>query len=101
MLIGLRPINEASISAAVAFNSGCLAGRALIDAELTPYAGDHRIDIAGPDVQLSPRQTVNLGMVLHELATNAAKYGALTQPGGAVSIEWTLSNGSDLMLQWR
>ena len=78
--------------------------RALIEAELIPYTGDHSIEVAGPEVQLSPRQTLNLGMVLHELATNAAKYGSLTQSSGCISITWNVvprTNGSELALRWK
>lgn len=46
-------------------------------------------DLDGPPVPLSVRQAQNLAMAVHELATNAAKYGALSQPGGAVRVAWS------------
>lgn len=59
---------------------------------LEPFdAGDaKRVEAAGPPVRLSPRQALALSMAIHELATNAAKYGALSQPRGRVRIEWSL-----------
>jgi two-component sensor histidine kinase len=64
--------------------------RAVIEAELRPYAmdKDRIVSIGGPDVELAPNDTLSLGLAVHELATNAAKYGALSQPGGNVSVQW-------------
>ncbi|SFG47371.1 sensor histidine kinase [Methylobacterium gossipiicola] len=56
-------------------------------AEIDP----HRFRIAGPDARLHPKVAVTLSMALHELMTNAAKYGALSVPEGHVSITWTLA----------
>jgi PAS domain S-box-containing protein len=58
---------------------------------------------SGPPVWLSPSMALSLSMVLHELATNAVKYGALSVPGGKVRIEWTVTPGPDgarLTLTW-
>ena len=76
--------------------------RELAEAELKPYA--KRAEILGEDVTLSPKATLSLGLVLHELATNAAKHGALSAPGGQVSVAWEVLNGADarsLRLVWR
>jgi PAS domain S-box-containing protein len=64
--------------------------RRLAEEELRPYGlGDgDRIILAGPALSLSPAQAQGLGMALHELATNAAKYGALSQASGSVGISW-------------
>jgi len=63
--------------------------REIFDFELEAFAARDRIafDYAR-DVQLSPKATVALGMAIHELATNALKYGALSVPGGAVRVAW-------------
>ena len=74
--------------------------RELLRQELSPYA-PAQVRLAGEDVQLGPRQTLRLGMVFHELATNAAKYGALSHPDGCVEITWNrVENGSSLRLTW-
>nr|WP_318272628.1 sensor histidine kinase [Paracoccus saliphilus] len=64
----------------------------LITRIMEPYRnGTSRIKIAGgPQVYLSPPQTMSLGMMMHEMATNALKYGALSVPDGQVSIAWTI-----------
>ncbi|MFC7543941.1 hypothetical protein ACFQU2_37045 [Siccirubricoccus deserti] len=49
-----------------------------------------RVAADGPPVRLAPNTTVTLNLALHELATNAAKYGALSAPGGRVEVAWTL-----------
>ncbi|MFO1131439.1 MAG: PAS domain S-box protein [Hyphomicrobiales bacterium] len=61
---------------------------------------DGRFRLKGPDVVLSAEVATQLGLVLHELATNAAKYGSLSVPDGHVDIVWTASR-SKLSLMWR
>jgi PAS domain S-box-containing protein len=76
----------------------------LVRRELAPYATRGNTDVSGPEVILRAEAGQALGMVLHELATNAAKYGALSTQNGRVSIAWQkLLNGhprSRLILQW-
>jgi len=61
-----------------------------------------RIRIRGPDTRLAPQIAVGLSMALHELATNAAKYGALSVPGGHVWLAWRLTaDGAAVALRWR
>src|SRR5215203_1389721 len=71
----------------------------LLRTELKPH-GDERFAIAGDDVLLPPRIVLPLGMVFHELATNAAKHGALSAPGGRVCVAWTVERRF-LRLEWR
>jgi two-component sensor histidine kinase len=65
--------------------------------------GSSRFAISGPHVRLSPRVVMSLAMALHELCTNAAKYGALSNATGRVLVHWSLTgaNGSArLRLRW-
>ncbi|HEX8578082.1 MAG TPA: sensor histidine kinase, partial [Allosphingosinicella sp.] len=61
---------------------------------------ERRVEISGPDVTLGPKAAVSLVMALHELSTNASKYGALSVPSGRVTVAWTL-DGDRLRLEWR
>jgi two-component sensor histidine kinase/integral membrane sensor domain MASE1 len=78
---------------------------ALVRNQLAPYATDANMTIAGTDITLGASATQALAMVLHELVTNAVKYGALSIPGGRVSVSWEREvNGSraaNLILVWR
>ena len=58
--------------------------------ELAPYEPS-RVAIAGPDVRLPSRLATTMALVLHELATNAAKHGALSRPGGTVMLRWSMA----------
>jgi two-component sensor histidine kinase len=49
-----------------------------------------RIDLDGPNVVLGPRGALSMGLVMHELGTNAMKYGALSQPEGIITIRWVI-----------
>jgi PAS domain S-box-containing protein len=76
----------------------------LVRDQLAPYASQANVKIAGPNIVLSATATQALAMVLHELATNAAKYGALST-SGAVSVTWQkpVAEGSvtTLTVIWR
>jgi two-component system CheB/CheR fusion protein len=74
----------------------------LVRTELSPF-GPERLAIDGPDISLKPKLALSLGMVLHELATNAGKYGALSAPTGQVSIHWSRiagNPGDELDFRW-
>src|SRR5262249_62125201 len=60
----------------------------LVRNQLSPYVTMANTTIGGPDVKLTPTTTQALAMALHELVTNAAKYGALSNPNGHVSVNW-------------
>lgn len=63
-------------------------------------AGRPQIAIDGPRHELNPAQALSLTLALHELATNARKYGALSVPAGTVSIGWRLTDTGTVALQW-
>lgn len=67
-------------------------------------AKEDRFAVAGPQISLSPKAAEVLTLAVHELATNAAKYGALLQPGGRIAVDWQLERRDDrdwLALEWR
>lgn len=72
--------------------------------EVQPYGGADRIRCRGPeDIVLSPKQAVDMGLVVHELATNAAKYGAWSNDTGRVEITWERIRAPEpaVRLVWR
>ena len=71
----------------------------LLRLELAPFGLD-QISLSGPDVRLKPQQGLTMWMVIHELATNAAKYGGLSQPSGHLQVDWTLDN-RNFRLHWQ
>lgn len=73
----------------------------LVQASLAPYENDGtEVTLSGPPVGLSPDATLGVGLILHELVTNAAKYGSLSVPGGAVDVMWEAREDS-IRLRWR
>jgi two-component sensor histidine kinase len=73
----------------------------LILAQLMPFVEDDaRIQAAGPTIFLRAQAAQSLGIILHELATNASKYGALSIPAGKITIRWDLAPTS-VHLSWR
>lgn len=86
-----------------------LSGKTAVDFEqmlrmaLSRVSEDRRIVSAGPQLQLSSRQMMPLSMILHELVTNALKYGALSNADGSVRVAWTteeIGDGRSLCLDW-
>ncbi|HEY1072886.1 MHYT domain-containing protein [Brevundimonas sp.] len=77
--------------------------RDLVQQEFRPFAED-QLRMTGPDVTLEAEQSLSMGLILHELVTNAAKYGALSRPeetGGRVDIRWTEPDEDGLVtLDW-
>ncbi len=81
---------------------GPAALRGLIETEAAAYlAGDaHRVGAEGPDIVLNPQAFSTLALVFHELMTNSAKYGALSD-SGRVAVEWRLNADGSLMIDWQ
>jgi PAS domain S-box-containing protein len=77
---------------------GASLERVVTDA--TEHLAGGRFDVAGEPLRLAPRAALALAMALHELGTNAAKYGALSVEDGRVSIAWSV-DGDRLRLEWR
>ena len=76
--------------------------RAVIAAELAPYSQDRDLAVAmrGPHVELAPNDALSLGLAIHELATNASKYGSLSVPGGRVEIVWEKLTDKLARIEW-
>lgn len=76
--------------------------RAVVAAELAPHVNDSGQDfvIAGPEVELAPNDALTLGLAIHELATNASKFGALSEPQGCVSVTWELEGKDIVRMDW-
>jgi PAS domain S-box-containing protein len=74
----------------------------LVEQELSPYSrdGDSRTQIDGPTIMLKPDPAQAIAVALHELATNAAKYGALSATTGQVRVEWFRAGNGRLVLRW-
>ena len=75
----------------------------LIVQQLEPYTRDRAdaVRIGGPRLLVNPKQALTLSLVMHELAANAAKYGALSVPHGRVEIGWQIGPERSLRLSWQ
>jgi len=75
---------------------------AIATQELAPYSEVHweRVLIDGPQILLEPGVAQAIAVMLHELATNAAKYGALSQPDGQICLKWSHAADDQLRLLW-
>ncbi len=71
----------------------------LVAEEFAPYRSGNKIELKGPNVSLSPATAQGIALALHELATNAAKHGALSSLKGRVSLTWQLQSDT-LTLHW-
>lgn len=76
--------------------------RALLDAEAAAFLGGsaERVVVKGPRILLNPQAYSSMALVFHELVTNSAKYGALSD-NGQVTVEWHLDADGDLQISWR
>ncbi|MEO0463123.1 MAG: CHASE domain-containing protein [Pseudomonadota bacterium] len=77
--------------------------RSVIEAELQHFhsARDHNLTLDGPSVELAPNDALSFGLAIHELATNAAKYGAFSTPEGRVSVSWVLLEDDMAEVEWQ
>jgi len=81
--------------------------RKLIEAQLAPFIGTDsmRFEMVGPPVTMAAATIQTLGLALHELATNASKYGALSAPGGKVIVSWVFEESGGVpdsfRMEWR
>ena len=78
--------------------------REIVEAAIRPFvkSPDERVGIAGPDFMLRPQTAVSFAMVVHELATNAVKYGALRSVGGHLKVDWYFDEDQgDFHFEWR
>jgi two-component sensor histidine kinase len=75
----------------------------LILSQLEPFAVGPRMSLAGPEVWINAQSAQHLGMAIHELATNAVKYGAWSTPAGHVDVSWSILEGDPqaLRLVWK
>ncbi len=74
----------------------------LLQAELLPYRGGlDTLSLKGGAVTLDARAHAVAALVIHELCTNAAKYGALSRTGGTLSVEWQRTADDDCLIRWQ
>lgn len=90
---------SADLLAGKGWDSASMADLAASQLKAFGVGPGHQIGTGGPLVKLNPTAAQTIGLALHELATNAAKYGALSVPGGSVEIRWKLDE--TFRLSWR
>ncbi len=75
----------------------------LFEVEINPYArtGSATVRLNGPDIKLDAQAFSVLALVIHEMVTNAAKYGALSAPNGHLVVEWRLDISGDCVIDWQ
>ena len=75
----------------------------IVRSELAPYmeGQENHVEMAGPSIKLAPNDAMSLGLAIHELATNAAKYGALSTPEGRIHVTWLLLSPDSAEVHWR
>jgi light-regulated signal transduction histidine kinase (bacteriophytochrome)/CheY-like chemotaxis protein len=80
-----------------------VALKSLVESEAGAYLGARagRVHIGGPDVALDPKAFATLALVVHEMMTNSAKYGALADSTGEVEVVWSLDESSSLVIEWK
>jgi len=74
--------------------------KAIVERTLAPFAGDSRIAMRGPAIDMSAKLTLALAAAVQELSTNAAKYGSLSVPNGTLEVAWRREADGDIALDW-
>lgn len=76
---------------------------AVIEAEIAPYREGHNLQVRldGPEVELAPNDALSLGLAIHELATNASKYGSLSVQEGELDVTWELVAEDLVRVKWQ
>ncbi len=77
--------------------------RKIVSESLAPHASNgsqHRLRFGGPEIRLRPKAALALSMALHELATNAVKYGAFSNANGTVEVDWSVGEDGQFALRW-
>lgn len=84
-----------------AFDKASVSLRDLVSTAIAPYlSASEQCEMDGPEVALADRHAVPIGLVFHELVTNAVKYGAWSAPGGRVIVRWR-RDGERVLLDWQ
>ena len=75
----------------------------IVRSELAPYmeGNESHVVMSGPAIKLAPNDAMSLGLAIHELATNAAKYGALSTIEGRIHVQWALASPDLAEIHWR
>lgn len=74
----------------------------ILDTEFDAFVDDRsRVSMVGPDVLLSPKAYTTITLVIHELVTNATKYGALSTSRGSIEVNWNITDDHFLVIDWR
>lgn len=75
----------------------------IVRSELAPYmeGNESHVSMSGPAIKLAPNDAMSLGLAIHELATNAAKYGALSTVDGCIHVKWALVSADLAEIHWR
>lgn len=79
--------------------SGAIPLRSLIETVVQPSKSDQEVQFEGPDLEVPNSQITSLALILHEWATNAAKYGALSVEDGGLEVDWS-KDGEELVIEW-
>ncbi|WP_156840226.1 CHASE domain-containing protein [Novosphingobium aquimarinum] len=75
----------------------------VVKSELAPYmeGNESHVEMSGPDIRLAPNDAMSVGLAIHELSTNAAKYGALSTIEGRIHVHWKLLTADLAEIHWR